>query len=114
MQEPATNERGGITPFCPRYHRAMGILGGRWTNEIVRALLGGATRFSEFTAAIPGLSDRLLSERLKSLEAEGVLTRTVVPDKPVRVEYQLTEKGRDLAAVVQALATWAETWVEVE
>src|SRR5688500_2186412 len=102
-----------ITPFCPRYHRAMEILGGRWTNEIVRALLGGATRLSEFTATIPGLSDRLLSDRLKSLEAEGVITRTVVPDRPVRVEYRLTPKGHDLAAVVQALAQWAETWVEI-
>ena len=114
MKESASEECARLTPYCPRYHRAMDILGGRWTNEIVRALLGGATRFSEVTAAVPGLSDRLLSERLKTLEAEGVLTRTVVPDKPVRVEYQLTPKGRDLAAVVQALATWAETWVEVE
>ncbi|MGH8991600.1 MAG: winged helix-turn-helix transcriptional regulator [Acidimicrobiia bacterium] len=107
MKEPEA-----ITPFCPRYHRAMEILGGRWTNEIVRALLGGTARFSEFTATIPGLSDRLLSERLRSLEAEGIVTRTVVPDKPVRIEYQLTDKGRDLAAVVQALAQWAQTWVE--
>lgn len=107
MEEP-----DGITPFCPRYHRAMEILGGRWTNEIVRALLGGAHRFTEFTAAIPGLSDRLLSDRLKNLEAEGIVTRTVVPDKPVRVEYELTDKGRDLATVVQALAQWAERWVE--
>lgn len=105
-------ESEAITTFCPRYHRAMAILGGRWTQEIVRALLGGATRFSEITAAIPGLSDRLLSERLKGLEAEGVVTRTVVPDKPVRVEYRLTDKGNDLAAVVSALARWAETWVE--
>ena len=107
MPEPET-----ISTFCPRYHRAMEILGGRWTNEIVRALLGGASRFSEITGAIPGLSDRLLSERLKVLETEGVVTRTVVPDKPVRVEYRLTDKGRDLAGVVQALAHWAETWVE--
>ena len=105
-------ESEAITTFCPRYHRAMGILGGRWTHEIVRALLGGTTRFSEITAAIPGLSDRLLSERLKGLEADGVVTRTVVPDKPVRVEYHLTDKGNDLAAVVSALAHWAETWVE--
>lgn len=113
MNAGADEECRSITTFCPRYHRAMEILGGRWTNEIVRALLGGATRFSEFTAAIPGLSDRLLSERLRSLEAEGLITRTVVPDKPVRVEYQLTDKGRDLADVVQALARWAETWVEL-
>lgn len=113
MDAGADGECSSITTFCPRYHRAMEILGGRWTNEIVRALLGGASRFSEFTAAIPGLSDRLLSERLKSLEAEGLVIRTVVPDKPVRVEYQLTDKGRDLADVVQALARWAETWVEL-
>lgn len=85
--------------------------GSRWTGEIVRALLAGATRFSEFTAAIPGLSDRLLSERLKDLEAEAIVIRTVVPAKPVRVEYRLTEKGEALASVVAALSAWADEWI---
>ncbi|MGH9049020.1 MAG: winged helix-turn-helix transcriptional regulator [Acidimicrobiia bacterium] len=100
-----------LTEHCPQYERAAEILGHRWTGLIVRALLGGRTRFSEFTASIPGLSDRLLSERLKQLEAEGIVTRCVSPGTPVRVDYRLTEKGEALAAVVDAIAGWAERWV---
>lgn len=100
-----------ITPFCPAYHRAVEIVGRRWTGEILRALLAGKTRFSEITTAVPGLSDRLLAERLKELEAEGIVTRTVLPYMPVRVEYQLTRKGQALHPVVQALSAWAEQWL---
>ncbi len=100
-----------LSPFCPRYHYAVEIVGRRWTGAIVRAMLAGATRFSEITAAIPTLSDRLCSERLKELEAEGLVTRTVIPDTPVRVEYHLTAKGAALADAVVALSTWAETWI---
>jgi DNA-binding HxlR family transcriptional regulator len=78
---------------------------------IVRALLGGAARFSDIARAVPDLSDRLLSERLKELETAGVLERHVVPETPVRVEYHLTAKGRDLAPVVEAVSVWAERWV---
>jgi DNA-binding HxlR family transcriptional regulator len=100
-----------LTPFCPRYHRAMEILGRRWTGAIVRALLSGQTRFSQLTASIPGLSDRLLSERLQELETEEIVTRRVSSEKPVRVEYHLTPKGRDLAAAVIAVTDWAEKWI---
>ena len=100
-----------MSPFCPHFHRAVEIIGRRWTGAIVRALLTGATRFSEITAAVPGLSDRLCSERLKELEAEGIVTRRVIADTPVRVEYHLTEKGAALAGAVQELSTWAGTWV---
>ncbi len=102
---------GELSPYCHHYHRAMEVVANRWTLEIVRALLAGASRFSELAAAIPGLSDRLLSDRLKVLEAEGVLTRSVVPDTPVRVEYRLTEKGEDLGRAVAALSAWADRWV---
>ena len=97
--------------FCPVYHRAIELIGRRWTGAILRVLLGGPTRFSEIAAAVPGLSDRLLSERLKELEAERIVVRTVYPETPVRIEYALTEKGRDLEGVVTAVSTWAETWV---
>jgi DNA-binding HxlR family transcriptional regulator len=100
-----------LSPFCPYYHRAVELIGRRWTGAIVRALLSGTERFSDLVAAIPGLSDRLLSERLKELEAEGVVLRTVVPETPVRIQYRLTDKGRALAAVVDALSTWAYEWV---
>lgn len=104
-------EPARFTPFCPAYHRAVEIVGRRWTGEIVRALLAGKTRFSEITASIPGLSDRLLAERLKELESEGVVTRSVLPETPVRVQYRLTRKGEALATVVGALSEWAHDWL---
>lgn len=100
-----------LTPFCPAYHRAVEIVGRRWTGEIVRALLAGKTRFSEITTTVPGLSDRMLAERLKELESEGIVTRTVLPTTPVRVRYGLTCKGRALGSVVDALSEWAHDWL---
>ena len=100
--------------FCPVFHRAVELIGRRWTGAIVRALLRGATRFGELTENIPELSDRMLSERLKELEAEGIVVRAVIPSTPVRVEYRLTEKGRALAPVLAAISTWAADWIEVE
>ncbi|MBI5284137.1 MAG: helix-turn-helix transcriptional regulator [Chloroflexi bacterium] len=108
MTEPATSEA-----FCPYFHRAIELIGARWTGAIIRALLAGVTRFSDFSSAIPGLSDRMLSERLKELEAEGIVVREVTPSTPVRVEYHLTEKGRALAAVTEAVSAWAADWLEV-
>jgi DNA-binding HxlR family transcriptional regulator len=99
------------TAYCASYQQAVEVIGRRWTGEIIRALLAGKTRFSEFTAIIPGLSDRLLSERMKELEAEGIVSRCVSPDTPVRVDYRLTDKGEDLLAVVDALEVWANRWI---
>ena len=104
----------GALTFCPYYHRAVELIGRRWSGVILRALLGGVERFSVLTAAIPGLSDRLLSERLKELEAEGIVERRVIPETPVRITYHLTEKGRALSSVVEAVSHWAEAWVARE
>jgi DNA-binding HxlR family transcriptional regulator len=71
-------------------------------------------RFAELRSAIPDISDRMLSERLRELEGEGIVARIVVPDTPVRVEYELTEKGRALEQALCAVGRWAERWVEVE
>lgn len=98
--------------FCPYFHRAVELIGGRWTGAIIRALLSDVTRFSDLAQAIPGLSDRMLSERLKELEAEGIVERTVIPSTPVRIEYHLTEKGRALASVIDAISEWAGAWIE--
>ena len=103
--------RESISGFCPRYHRAIEIIGRRWTGAIVRALLAGHTRFGQIRSTVPGLSDRLLSERLKELEAEGIVERRVLVDVPVRIEYHLTPKGEALASVVQAASAWAEDWL---
>lgn len=97
--------------FCPRFHHAIELIGRRWTGVVLRTILHGATRFSDIAAAVPNLSDKMLAERLKELEAEGMITRTVVPETPVRVEYELTEKGRALNVVVEALGDWAHRWI---
>jgi DNA-binding HxlR family transcriptional regulator len=100
-----------ITAFCPNYTKAIEIIGRRWTGAIVRAMLAGATRFSDILGSIPDLSDRLLSDRLKELEAEGIVSRTVIPSTPVRIQYRLTEKGEALGTVVHAVGEWADNWV---
>jgi DNA-binding HxlR family transcriptional regulator len=103
-----------IESFCPRFHHAVELIGGRWTGAIVRALLSGITRFREITQAVPGLSDRMLSERLKELESEGVVERRVLPETPVRIEYHLTDKGHALAGAVDAISAWANDWVDAD
>ncbi|MDR7542958.1 MAG: helix-turn-helix domain-containing protein [Armatimonadota bacterium] len=97
--------------ICPLYHRAIELVGKRWTGALIRALLDGPRRFSDLLGVVPGLHDRLLSERLKELEAEGIVARRVYPETPVRVEYELTEKGRDLKRVVDEVQRWANRWL---
>ena len=97
--------------FCPRFHRAIELVGRRWTGAIIRILLGGPRRFNEIAAGVPGLSDRLLAERLRELEGAGLLRRTVGNCSPPRVDYELTPAGEELDATIRALAVWAERWV---
>jgi DNA-binding HxlR family transcriptional regulator len=99
------------THSCPRYEHAVQVLGKRWTGLLLNALMDGPRRFCELTALVEGLSDRVLSDRLRELEMEGVVQRVVYPQIPVRVEYQLTDKGRALKPVVEAIHTWAEEWI---
>src|SRR5690349_11609513 len=93
-----------IPELCPRYHRASELIGRRWTGAIIYVLLKARCRFATLRDAIPDITDRMLSERLQELEEEGIVVRTVVPDTPVRVEYELTKKGRALASAVDAIA----------
>src|SRR5437588_11753316 len=101
----------GRSECCALYHRAIELIGKRWTGAIVLVLLDGPLHFSGIKQLVPELSDRLLSERLKELEAEGIVERTVFDGAPVRVEYSLTEKGRALEPSVRALKSWANTWL---
>ena len=103
-----------LTAFCPNYTKAIEIIGRRWSGAIIRAMLAGAKRFGDIRSSIPDLSDRLLSDRLKELEAEGILRRTVRPSTPVRIEYHLTEKGEALGSVVNAVGDWADKWVAAD
>jgi DNA-binding HxlR family transcriptional regulator len=98
-------------PRCDGFTRVIGILGKRWTGLIVRVLMGGPRRYNEILAAIPGLSDPLLTQRLRELQAEGLLERRVIPSQPVRVEYELTPAGRDLEEALRVLEAWGERWL---
>ena len=100
--------------MCPKYERVVGILGKRWTGLILRSLMDRPRRFTEIMTYVDGLSERLLSERLKELEEAGIVERRVHTGRPVSVEYALTEKGRDLRRVVEAIQKWADRWVAVE
>lgn len=97
--------------FCSYFHEAAELIGRRWTGAILRALLHDVRHFNEIKNAIPSLSPRMLSERLKELEANGLVEREVIPTMPVRTEYHLTEKGRQLAPVIEAIEEWAHNWL---
>jgi len=100
--------------LCSRFHRASELIGRRWTGAILFVLLRSSCRFATLREAIPDITDRMLSDRLQELEAEGIVARTVVPDTPVRVEYSLTKKGRALTPAIDAIADWAHKWTQVE
>jgi DNA-binding HxlR family transcriptional regulator len=97
--------------LCARFHHASELIGRRWTGSIIFLLLKQTCRFATLRDAIPGITDRMLSERLQELEDEGLVDRTVLPESPVRVQYSLTKKGRALAEPIGALAGWAEKYV---
>jgi len=103
-----------IPALCPRFHQASELIGRRWTGAIIYVLLKSRCRFATLRAAIPDITDRMLSDRLQELEQEGIVERTVIPETPVRVEYALTRKGRALASAMDAIADWAEKWLEAE
>ncbi|ABR33649.1 MULTISPECIES: winged helix-turn-helix transcriptional regulator [Clostridium] len=96
--------------MCPRFENAFELLGKRWTGLIIRTLLNGQNRFSDIEEAIPNMSARMLTERFKELEKEGIIIRKVYPETPVRIEYELTEKGRDLQSAMDEIQKWAEKW----
>lgn len=100
--------------ICSRFHQAVELIGRRWTGAIIQTLLQGKTRYALIKAAIPDITDRMLSERLRSLESEELLTRRVVPESPVRVEYELTEKGRSLESSLNEIGAWAERWIPLD
>ena len=99
-------------PLCNRFHAAVELIGRRWAGVIINVLMGGRTRYCDIKARIPEISDRMLSERLRELEAEGVVRRIVTPETPVRVEYELTKKGAALNDALAAIGDWATAWVE--
>src|SRR4249919_2448955 len=108
MRETATPHPPAL---CAQFHRAAELIGRRWTGAIIFVLLGADCRFAELRDVIPDITDRMLSERLQELENEGLVVRTVIPQTPVRVEYQLSPKGRALESALSAIGKWAEHWL---
>jgi DNA-binding HxlR family transcriptional regulator len=100
-----------VAGCCPYYHEAVELVGRRWTGAILRVLMDGPLRFSEVAQAVPELSDRLLSERMKELEARGIVDRTVLPGPPLRVEYELSRMGCELEPALSELESWARRWL---
>jgi DNA-binding HxlR family transcriptional regulator len=110
----ATADRPEDRPeCCPHFHRAVELVGKRWTGAILYVLMHAERplRFSEIGHAVPDLSDRLLSERMKELERCGIVDRKVAATSPVRVEYALTDRGRDLQSALAELKGWADRWL---
>jgi DNA-binding HxlR family transcriptional regulator len=100
----------GRSPCCARYHQAVELIGRRWTGAILLVLLDGPLRFSEVRLLVPDVSDRLLSERLKELEAEEIVVRHVYDETPVRIEYELTAKGAALEPALLELKSWSHAY----
>ncbi|WP_412508336.1 winged helix-turn-helix transcriptional regulator [Roseovarius sp. SYSU LYC5161] len=99
--------------FCP-VAMASEILCTRWTMVLLRELVAGSARFNELRRGVPRMSPALLSKRLRELEAAGVVEREKVPGAPEIEAYRLTQAGRDLQPVVEAIGIWGQKWVEAE
>ncbi len=109
---PSTQDQAvqAVNGVCPHFHAAIELIGKRWSGAIISALTAGPQRFAELARAVPGLSDRLLSQRLRELEEEGLVEREVEAGAPVRVTYSLTEKGAELGPAIGELKQWAKRW----
>jgi len=97
--------------ICPKFEKAMGILNQKWTGLIIYQLLSGPQRFCNIESSI-GVSGRVLSERLKDLENEGIIKREVYPETPVRIEYSLTDKGQSLKPLMDEIENWSQQWLQ--
>ncbi len=100
----------GKHEVCSRFHEAVELIGARWTGAILQVLMGGTVRYADLRAAVPEISDRMLCERLRALETADIVVRKVSAEPPVRVDYDLTAKGRALEPALKAIGAWAEKW----
>lgn len=109
----ATAEAAEVRRVCERFHAAIELIGGRWTGAILRAVFTGSHRFAHIRAAVPGLSDTMLAQRLRTLEEHGLLERRVGPSGPNQVEYRFTAKGEELEPVIDAVIAWSHRWIQL-
>ncbi|HBS46848.1 MAG TPA: transcriptional regulator [Paenibacillus sp.] len=98
--------------MCPRFEKAVDLLSKRWVALIVFVLMPGPRRFGEIESCLSNLSGKVLSDRLKEMEIEGIIERTVYPEMPVRIEYSLTPKGTALAPILGEIGNWSTDWIE--
>lgn len=99
--------------MCPRFEKAVDVLSKRWVALIVFVLMNGPRRFGEIESCLSNLSGKVLSDRLKEMENEGIITRTVYPEMPVRIEYSLTDKGTALTPILGEISNWSTEWIEI-
>jgi len=102
-----------VHPVCARFHAAIELVGARWSGAVLRALFTGSHRFADIRAAIPGVSDMMLTRRLRELEDAGLVERRVIAASPVHVEYHLTQMGREAGPVLDAVIAWSHKWISV-
>lgn len=100
--------------ICPKFEMAIEIISKKWTGLIIRVLIEKTSRFRDIREQIPLMSERMLAERLKELEAKGLVERRVYAETPVRIEYALTEKGKALTPVIDAIQSWADEWIDCD
>jgi DNA-binding HxlR family transcriptional regulator len=100
-----------VHPVCARFHTAIELIGARWSGAVLQALFTGSHRFADIRAAIPDVSDVMLTRRLRELEAAGLVERRVIAASPVHVEYHLTQMGRAAGPVLDAVIAWSHTWI---
>src|SRR5438445_12175668 len=102
---------GGGLDYSAAFQRGIELIGKRWTGAVVKALIRQPARFNQLLAGIPGISDRVLTERLREPETEGIVERLVDPGPPVRVRDRLTSPGRAPAPVPASVSDWSESWL---
>jgi DNA-binding HxlR family transcriptional regulator len=108
-----TYERNGKTYRCP-VEAALEVIGGKWKPLILWELGEDVLRFSELQRALPGVNAKMLTKQLRELEEDGIVSRTVYPEVPPRVEYAMTGFGKTLVPILQALCDWGSRYLGVE
>lgn len=98
-----------MSKLCQKFEAASVLIGKRWVNLIVFELLKGPKRFNDLEAVLE-ISSKMLSSRLKELEEEAVLIRNIYPETPIRIEYELTEKGKSLEPLMKEIESWSQKW----
>ena len=98
------------TQICAKFQEALDLLAKRWTGQIIQALLEGPLRYGELSSYLEVVGDKMLAERLRELEENGIVERTVI-EKPIGTQYALTKKGQGLSRVFGAMSNWAEEWL---